>query len=227
MGKVIPTSGVAFRFGPPQAARQLQSTRSGLAFTPALRALSLLLRGRALGVGPVWAQCNQDNLMNYASATFGTRKTTTESVSNTAFTHSGYSTSPAVRTLGVQTVANFNGTSLVWQEDNQNVPLPNQASITLMFTRPVDNLTLRLQNLDANATAYFRDNLKLDGYPTAAGGSPAILTASNFTLGVWSRRKVRRVSDKDTRILPPFGTDKLVRGQPLQTLEAFSKVVGT
>ena len=188
MGKVIPTSGAAFGFGPPQAARQPQPTRSGLAwrlaFTSALRALSLLLGGLALGVGPVWAQCNQSNLLNYATATVGTRKTATELVSNTAFTYSGYtSTSPTVRTFGVQTVANFSGTSLVWQEDNQNVPLPNQASITLTFTRPVDNLTLRLQNLDADATAYFRDNLKLDGYPTATGGSPATLTASNFTLG--------------------------------------------
>ena len=71
----------------------------------------------------------------------------------------------------MQTVANFSGTSLVWQEYNQNVPLPNQASIRLTFTRPVDNLTLCLQNLDADATAYFRDNLKLDGYPTATGAS--------------------------------------------------------
>ena len=94
MGKVIPTSGAAFGFGPPQAARQPQPTRRGLAwrlaFTSALRALSLLLGGLALGVGPVWAQCNQSNLLNYATATVGTRKTATESVSNTAFTYSGY-----------------------------------------------------------------------------------------------------------------------------------------
>ena len=72
----------------------------------------------------------------------------------------------------MQTVANFSGTSLVWQEYNQNVPLPNQASIRLTFTRPVDNLTLCLQNLDADATANFHDDLKLDGYPKATSTSP-------------------------------------------------------
>ena len=46
-------------------------------------------------------------------------------------------------------------------------------------------------------------------------------------LVVLSRRMVRRVSDKDTRILPPFGTDKPAGDQPMQTLEPFNKVVGT
>ncbi|GAB3852060.1 hypothetical protein GCM10028822_19360 [Hymenobacter terrigena] len=149
-----------------------------------MRVLLLLLGWLALGAGPAWAQCNQSNLLNYATAATGSRKTSTETISNTSFTYSGYtSTSPTTRTFAVQTIANLSGTSLVWQEDNQNVPLPNQASITLAFTRPVDNLTLRLQDLDADASAYFRDNLKLDGYPTATGGSPATLAASNFTLG--------------------------------------------
>ena len=72
----------------------------------------------------------------------------------------------------MQTVANFSGTSLVWQENNLNTSLPNQASIRPAFTRPVDNLTLSLQNLDANATANFHDDLKLDGYLKATGTSP-------------------------------------------------------
>jgi uncharacterized repeat protein (TIGR01451 family) len=131
-----------------------------------------------------WAQCSQSNLLNYTTATTGSRKTATETVSNTSFTYSGYtSTSPSVHTFSVETITTLSGTSLVWQEDNENVPLPNQASITLTFTRPVDNLTLRLQDMDADATSHFRDNLKLDGYPVATGGSPAVLTASNFTLG--------------------------------------------
>lgn len=84
--------------------------------------------------------------------------------------------------MACRQVANFSGTSLVWQENNLNISLPNQASIRLTFTRPVDNLTLSLQNLDANATANFHDNLKRDGYPTDTGASPT-LTTSNFTLG--------------------------------------------
>jgi uncharacterized repeat protein (TIGR01451 family) len=143
-----------------------------------------LLVAVLLSPATAWAQCNQSNLLNYSTAATGSRKTSTETISNTSFTYSGYTTtSPTVRTFGVQTIANLSGTSLVWQEDNQNVPLPNQASITLTFTRPVDNLTLRLQDVDTDAAAYFRDVLRLDGYPTASGGSPAALTASNFTLG--------------------------------------------
>ena len=44
---------------------------------------------------------------------------------------------------------------------------------------------------------------------------------------VWSRRMVRGVSNKDTRIFSPFGIDKFVRGQSVQALESFGKIIGT
>ncbi|MGY3090756.1 putative repeat protein (TIGR01451 family) [Hymenobacter sp. UYAg731] len=151
---------------------------------PLLRLLLLLLAWTALlRPGTAQAQCAQTNTLDYTTATAGDRKTTTETISGTSFTYSGYnSTSPTVRTFAVGTIGNLSGTSLIWQENSQNTD-PNTASITLTFTRPVSNLSFVIQDLDSDPTTNFTDNLKLDGFPTQSGGTAATLTAANFAFG--------------------------------------------
>ncbi|MCI1188653.1 T9SS type A sorting domain-containing protein [Hymenobacter sp. DH14] len=94
-------------------------------------------------------------------------------------------TSPSTTTQNdyyVGTSVALSSQALVWQITSTAVG--DQSTVTMLLSRPVDNLSLKLLDIDKNLnTQNFTDRLTLDGYPTATGGTAATLTAANFTLG--------------------------------------------
>ncbi|WP_324675530.1 T9SS type A sorting domain-containing protein [Hymenobacter sp. GOD-10R] len=119
--------------------------------------------------------------MNYTNTgTTGDERTRTRAVNGTSFTFNGYtSTVPAGQTniFSVGTSGNLSGQSLVWQQDNQNVVGANSSSVTLTFTRPVNNLTFQFQDIDSDVN--FIDDLVFEPYINGST-TPATLTSANF-----------------------------------------------
>ncbi|GGE98009.1 hypothetical protein [Hymenobacter cavernae] len=159
-----------------------------------LRLLGLLLA--LIPLGPqAWAQCITTSTLNYTTANLGNRKTATETVRGTSFTFGGYTSSvPGLQTntFSVGTDGALTGRSLVWQLDNTGNSGTNESSVTLTFTRPVNNLALQLQDIDADVN--FVDNLAFEAY-TSGSTMAAQLTSDNFlrepTTPTWGMGKCR------------------------------------
>ncbi|MBX0291681.1 DUF11 domain-containing protein [Hymenobacter sp. HSC-4F20] len=148
----------------------------------------------------VVGDCNQVGSLSYAAATTGIRRgavnggttssgPTTDAVSGTttSISYQNYTSSNnSLNTFEVKTDAGvLSGQTLEWQIDTDNtLGTAGSASVTLVFSRAVNNLTLDLQDIDRNTnTANFIDQVEFDGYATLTGGTPATLTAANFTTG--------------------------------------------
>ncbi|MET4105832.1 T9SS type A sorting domain-containing protein [Hymenobacter sp. UYP22] len=131
------------------------------------------------------SDCNQVSTLNYTTTTTtGDRRAATETLGGTSFTYTGYTaTSAGTNVFSVGTNAGvLQGQSLVWTLNTTTVA--GNATVTLLFNRLVDNLTLNLQDIDRDITnTNFIDNLRFDGYSTETGGTAVALTASNFTFG--------------------------------------------
>ncbi|AHJ99664.1 hypothetical protein Hsw_4069 [Hymenobacter swuensis DY53] len=130
------------------------------------------------------SDCNQVSTLNYATAATGDRRTATETLGGTSFTYTGYTATLAgTNSFSVGTNAGvLQGQTLVW---NQNTTaIAGNTTVTLLFNRLVDNLTLNLQDIDRDvANANFVDNVRFDGYSVATGGTAVTLSAANFSFG--------------------------------------------
>ncbi len=130
------------------------------------------------------SDCNQVSTLNYATAPTGDRRTAVETLGGTTLTYTGYTATAAgtnVFSVGTNTGI-LQGQSLVWTL-NTTTTLGN-ATVTLLFNRLVDNLTLNIQDIDRNTTtANFIDNVQFDGYSVPTGGTAVTLSATNFSLG--------------------------------------------
>ena len=108
--------------------------------------------------------------------------TTDAAVDGITINYQNYtSTTPTLQNdFAVGTSAATLGQSLTWQltSDAANT----QASVTLLLSKPVDNLTINLQDVDGNLTTFI-DQLKFDGFENATSTTAATLTAANFTNG--------------------------------------------
>ena len=166
----------------------------------------LFLLAATMSAGQVQAQtCNQTSTVNYATVTTtGSRKTSTDAVSGTALTYSGY-TSLGNQTNTFQvtnTNGDLNGQILSWNVDHKGSTLANQSiSVILTFDRAVDNLTLKFTDLDygdqgtntapglngaggviTGTGADWQDNVKIEPYATTTTtGTSLTLAATDFT----------------------------------------------
>ncbi|WP_170170247.1 T9SS type A sorting domain-containing protein [Hymenobacter perfusus] len=124
------------------------------------------------------SDCNQVSTLNYTTATTGNRKTGTETLGGTNYTYS-YAQNTAADVFSVATDGNLSGQSLVWQLTTNTAT--RTATATLLFSRPVDNLTLALQDIDTGTQ--LTEAVQFNGFTTTSGGTAATLSAANFTLG--------------------------------------------
>lgn len=130
------------------------------------------------------SDCNQVSPLNYTTANTGDRRSATETLGGTSFTYTGYTPTLAGTTIfGVGTNAGvLQGQTLVWNQNTTAVA--GNTTVTLLFNRLVDNLTLNIQDIDRNtSTTNFIDNVRFDGYSVATGGTAVTLSAANFTFG--------------------------------------------
>ncbi|WP_198172610.1 T9SS type A sorting domain-containing protein [Hymenobacter ginkgonis] len=131
-----------------------------------------------------WAQaCTTTSTLNNTNNATGNRKTSTETVGGTSFAYAGYTSSvpgTQTNTFSVGTNGALSGQTLVWQLDNTGNAGPNSSYVTLVFTRPVNNLTLQFQDLDSDTN--FQDDLVFEPYLNGSS-TPTTLTSANFTTG--------------------------------------------
>ncbi|MCA8833267.1 T9SS type A sorting domain-containing protein [Hymenobacter pini] len=124
------------------------------------------------------SDCNQVSTLDYAAAATGSRKTGTETLGGTTYTYS-YAQNTTADVFSVGTDGNLSGQSLVWQLTTNTAT--RTATATLLFSRPVDNLTLALQDIDTGTQ--LTEAVQFNGFTTTTGGTAAVLSAANFTLG--------------------------------------------
>ncbi|RSK50765.1 T9SS type A sorting domain-containing protein [Hymenobacter rigui] len=124
------------------------------------------------------SDCNQVSTLDYTSATTGSRKTGTETLGGTSYTYS-YAQNTVADVFSVGTDGNLSGQSLVWQLTTNTAT--RTATATLLFSRPVDNLTLALQDIDTGTQ--LTEAVQFNGYTTTTAGTAASLSTANFTLG--------------------------------------------
>ncbi|RSK37474.1 T9SS type A sorting domain-containing protein [Hymenobacter metallilatus] len=124
------------------------------------------------------SDCNQVSSLNYATAATGSRRTGTETLGGTSYTYS-YTQNTAADVFSVGTDANLSGQTLAWQLTTNTAT--RSATATLLFSRPVDNLTLSVQDIETGTQ--LTEAVQFNGYTTTTGGTAATLSAANFTLG--------------------------------------------
>ena len=167
-----------------------------------VQALTMVLVWAGLAIPVVRAQTcpTATSTLDYNTVATGDRKTGSDVVGGTSVTYSNYSSSVLggntnTFAVGSQAILSSSGNFLVWQQDDQGLnpgvevqstgnTSNNRSFVTLTFSRPVANLTLRMTDIDLDrTTANFIDRVTFDGYATTASTTPITLGAGNFVLG--------------------------------------------
>ncbi|HEX8426132.1 right-handed parallel beta-helix repeat-containing protein, partial [Hymenobacter sp.] len=150
--------------------------RTTLRFAVLLLAWLTLLRTDA------WAQaCGTTSTVDYATATTGTRKGSTETVGTTNFQYNyGTGANGDIGAFQVGTNGTLGSAQvLIWQVNvAEGTTNADQVQVTLQFSRPVANFSMSFIDFDAGTQAAqgsdFIDELRFQGYPTLTSNTEVI-----------------------------------------------------